>query len=65
MIAKRSALAAILIVGLGLANIGFGHAQSYPSKAIKLILPYTPGSPNDVLARLVMPGCRCVWVSRW
>jgi tripartite-type tricarboxylate transporter receptor subunit TctC len=31
------------------------HAQTYPSKPIKMILPYTPGSPNDVLARLVTP----------
>jgi tripartite-type tricarboxylate transporter receptor subunit TctC len=31
------------------------HAQAYPNKPIKMILPYTPGSPNDVLARLVTP----------
>ena len=30
-------------------------AQSYPTKPIKLILPYTAGSPNDVIARLVTP----------
>jgi tripartite-type tricarboxylate transporter receptor subunit TctC len=28
-------------------------AQSYPVKPIKLIVPYTPGSPVDVLARVV------------
>jgi len=32
-----------------------GHAQAYPTRPIKLILPYTAGSPNDVLARLVAP----------
>ena len=31
------------------------RAQAYPNKLIKLILPYTPGSPNDVIARLVTP----------
>jgi len=31
------------------------HAQSYPNRPIRLILPYTAGSPNDVLARLVAP----------
>ena len=30
-------------------------AQTYPHKLIKLILPYTPGSPNDVFARLATP----------
>jgi tripartite-type tricarboxylate transporter receptor subunit TctC len=30
-------------------------AQTYPSRVIKMILPYTAGSPNDVLARIVAP----------
>jgi len=28
-------------------------AQSYPTRPIKLIVPYTAGSPNDVMARLL------------
>jgi tripartite-type tricarboxylate transporter receptor subunit TctC len=28
-------------------------AQTYPSRPIKLVLPYTAGSPNDVMARLL------------
>jgi tripartite-type tricarboxylate transporter receptor subunit TctC len=39
----------------GLGASAVCRAQSYPSKPIKVILPYTPGSPNDVLARLVVP----------
>jgi len=29
------------------------QSQTYPSKPIKMIVPYTPGSPVDVLARVV------------
>ena len=29
-------------------------AQEFPSKVIRIIVPYTPGSPNDVLARLLV-----------
>jgi tripartite-type tricarboxylate transporter receptor subunit TctC len=29
------------------------NAQSYPSRVIKLVVPYTAGSPNDVMARLL------------
>jgi tripartite-type tricarboxylate transporter receptor subunit TctC len=51
MIAKHILLAAFL------ASFGASaaYAQAYPSKLIRLILPYTAGSPNDVLARLVVP----------
>jgi tripartite-type tricarboxylate transporter receptor subunit TctC len=51
MIARRSLLAAFTALGTG----ALSRAQSYPSKPIKVIMPYTPGSPNDVLARLVAP----------
>jgi tripartite-type tricarboxylate transporter receptor subunit TctC len=48
---RRQFLAASLFaVGLGLTP---AVAQTYPSKPIKMIVPYTPGSPVDVLARVV------------
>ncbi|MEA2974958.1 MAG: hypothetical protein QOF19_478 [Alphaproteobacteria bacterium] len=40
---------------LAVCGAGSADAQSYPSKPIKLILPYTAGSPNDVVARMVAP----------
>lgn len=55
MISLRMLLTAIAAFCLAAGGVGPARAQSYPSKPIKLILPYTAGSPNDVLARLVAP----------
>jgi len=41
---------------LAAALIGSGRAQSsYPDRPIKIIVPYTAGSPNDTFARAVTP----------
>src|SRR3954469_385020 len=50
MLPRRLLLATIVSIGLGLAPAA---AQTYPTKPIKMIVPYTPGSPVDVLARVV------------
>ncbi|HEY6992069.1 MAG TPA: tripartite tricarboxylate transporter substrate binding protein, partial [Xanthobacteraceae bacterium] len=52
---KRIALLATLAAGFTSIAAGFGWAQSYPGKPLRMILPYTAGSPNDVIARLVAP----------
>ena len=36
-------------------------AQGYPERAIKIIVPLPPGSPPDVLARLVADGLSRIW----
>src|SRR3954452_22981489 len=50
MFARKFLIAAAAAIGLGLAPAA---AQTYPTKPIKMIVPYTPGSPVDVLARVV------------
>ena len=42
--------AGCLAVALGLTEAG---AQTYPDRPIKLVVPFTPGSPVDVLGRVI------------
>ena len=56
MITRRALLAATSsALAFGLDSSCPGYAQSFPNKPIKVILPYTAGSPNDVIARLIGP----------
>jgi tripartite-type tricarboxylate transporter receptor subunit TctC len=45
----RPVVASLVVLALGM---GSAASQTYPAKPIKMIVPYTPGSPVDVLARL-------------
>ena len=37
------------------------HAQSYPSKPVRLIISFTPGSSTDIVARVVMAKVSEYW----
>jgi tripartite-type tricarboxylate transporter receptor subunit TctC len=57
---RRKTLAAGLLLATMLAAPAL-HADTYPQRAIKIVVPYTPGGTNDVLARLIAPRLQAAW----
>jgi tripartite-type tricarboxylate transporter receptor subunit TctC len=53
MMAKRIFVAMLVAAGFGLAPLAPAAAQQYPSRVIKLIVPFPPGGPIDTMARIV------------
>jgi tripartite-type tricarboxylate transporter receptor subunit TctC len=52
MLIRKALFAALAAVGLSVLDRA--EAQSFPDKVIKIIVPYPPGGPSDVAARLVV-----------
>ena len=52
MIKRRRLLHGLLVTSCALLA-GVASAQGYPSKPIRLILPFAPGSPSDMVGRTI------------
>ena len=53
MTQTRRVWTAILALGLAAFALDSARAQSYPSKSVRLIVPFAAGGPIDVMGRLV------------
>jgi tripartite-type tricarboxylate transporter receptor subunit TctC len=49
------AMSPLVAVGTMLLGPGAAHAQTYPDKPIRMMLPFPPGGGTDSLARVILP----------
>jgi tripartite-type tricarboxylate transporter receptor subunit TctC len=55
----RSFLACLLAIGVGLPSLA--PAQEYPTRGVRLVVPFPPGGATDVAARVVAEHLSRVW----
>ena len=50
--------AMMFCVALG---VQFSHAQNFPARPVRVVVPYPPGGPNDIVARIAAQRLPDIW----
>ena len=58
---QRATFATLIATGMAVAAAPGAAAQNYPTKPVRMIVPFTPGSATDLLARRVAPKMSDNW----
>jgi len=54
-------LSKLVLVAAGIALAGIAHAQGWPQKPVKFIVPFPPGGATDISARLLAQKLTDIW----
>jgi tripartite-type tricarboxylate transporter receptor subunit TctC len=55
MYVDRRQLATLALAAMGLFSLGAAAQSAYPNQTLKIIVPFTPGTGMDTIARVVAP----------